>query len=182
VLFVQGTCNFEGGGGNCASHSTSYSHTKDEYLWEIAATSKCCASNKSRKFLRHLSLIILIHQVGNDPCGFCRHSNMCSISLTKLQWALVLVSGCPYFFKFSLVSTEKSTSSGLSTNQPLWCDICHTCQHSNSSQTCFNDEHVFWSYKASNHFPEYGQIMCTYSYFFGLIYGVQYKCFDCHAI
>jgi hypothetical protein len=46
VLSVQGTCDFKK---NRASRSTSYSRTKDEYLWEIAATCKCCASKRAKE-------------------------------------------------------------------------------------------------------------------------------------
>ena len=90
-----------------------------------------------------------LRQVGNEPCGYCGRSGTCSIGLIKPARALVPVSDCPYFQKFSLVAAGKSTTSGPSTNRPLRCDICHERQVANRHK--YSDEHVFWSYNMEAH-------------------------------
>ena len=81
--------------------------------------------------LPRMRLHIAYHQLSdhchNQPCGFCGRSGTCSSSITKTsKRAQGPTSTCPYFYKFSLKSAQKGSSTYPSTNVPLECPQCVT--------------------------------------------------------
>lgn len=73
----------------------------------------------------HIAYHKLSDHCSSQPCGFCGRSGTCSSSITKTSKRVQgPTSTCPYFYKFSLKSAHKGSSTYPSTNVPLECPQC----------------------------------------------------------
>ncbi|KAJ8456665.1 hypothetical protein ONZ45_g18629 [Pleurotus djamor] len=81
----------------------------------------------------------------SHPCGYCGRSQTCSISLARSSKSEIPASNCPNYYKFSMKSALKPTKSGMSTNRPVYCPLCHE-RHGKADSS-----HIHWTYNLEEH-------------------------------
>lgn len=95
----------------------------------------------------------IVEQIGPSPCGYCGRSNKpeCTNAIEKPRkvWAPAK-SDCQNFYKYSLESAKKSTTSGPSTNRTIFCALCEK-KLPHGRPHPFMKEHMIWSYNMAHH-------------------------------